>query len=133
MYQTLVDDQGIDCVVRLDEARYLDIQIKARSKDAEQPSLFAAMTVEPRENLFFIFYTEVNDMLWVMPSKDVVDLGSTNVSGKNEGKLSLSLPGSRSTDRTERFSRYRGEEGFELLRRFRKNAAVYTGWNRRCI
>jgi hypothetical protein len=124
VYQTLVDDQGIDCVVRLDETRYVDVQIKARSRDAEQPFLFAAMTVEPRENLFFVFYTEANDTLWGIPSKDVVGLGSTNVSGKNEGKLSLSPPGSRPTDRTERFSKYRGEHGFELLRRFKKNTAV---------
>ena len=31
VYLTLVDDQGIDCVVRLNETKYLDIQIKARS------------------------------------------------------------------------------------------------------
>lgn len=36
VYQTLVDDQGIDCVIRQEkngDLRYLDVQIKARSKD----------------------------------------------------------------------------------------------------
>jgi len=31
VYATLVDDQGIDCIIRLNEKKYIDIQIKARS------------------------------------------------------------------------------------------------------
>ena len=36
VYETMVDDQGIDCVIRIprdNDLRYLDIQIKARSKN----------------------------------------------------------------------------------------------------
>ena len=36
VYMTLVDDQGIDCIIRLNSGRYLDIQIKARSKEVKQ-------------------------------------------------------------------------------------------------
>ncbi|HGJ64876.1 TPA: hypothetical protein ENS27_05730 [bacterium] len=36
VYMTLVYDQGIDCIIRLDNMRYLDVQIKARSKDDQQ-------------------------------------------------------------------------------------------------
>ena len=45
VYLTLVDDQGIDCVIRLDRKRpiYLDIQIKARSKTAKNPGKFASL------------------------------------------------------------------------------------------
>ncbi len=38
VYQTLVDDQGIDCVIRKesnDVPKYIDIQIKARSSKAQ--------------------------------------------------------------------------------------------------
>lgn len=35
VYMTLVDDQGIDCVIRLDDKRYVDVQIKARSKGVD--------------------------------------------------------------------------------------------------
>ena len=35
VYMTLVDDQGIDCIVRLAKNNYLDIQIKARSNKAK--------------------------------------------------------------------------------------------------
>lgn len=47
VYMTLVDDQGIDCIIRKDEHTYIDIQIKARSKTAQQWNFFAAMTIEP--------------------------------------------------------------------------------------
>jgi len=35
------------------QKRYLDVQIKARSKDAKEWNFFAAMTVEPRDNFYF--------------------------------------------------------------------------------
>ncbi len=64
VYMTLVDDQQIDCIVRFDEdpPRYVDVQIKARSKGAKHPGTFAAMRVRrPRESFFFIFYSEAAD------------------------------------------------------------------------
>jgi hypothetical protein len=61
VYMTLVDDQQIDCVIRQEkdgQLRYLDIQIKARSKDARQPGTFAAMEIrQPREIFFLLFRT----------------------------------------------------------------------------
>ena len=116
VYMTLVDDQGIDCVIRINETRYLDIQIKARSKKAKQWNFFAAMSFEPRENLYFIFYTEVNDSYWIIPSLDVAEFGSQNVSGKHSGKRHLSLPKQDSGVKAEIFRKYKNENGFNLLR-----------------
>jgi hypothetical protein len=65
---TLVDDQGIDCIIRLDESHYIDVQIKARSCTAKHCNFFAAIKFKPRANLWFIFYTEINQHFWVMPS-----------------------------------------------------------------
>jgi len=118
VYMTLVDDQGIDCVIRLDHSRYLDIQIKARSKTAQQWNFFAAITIEPQDNYFFIFYLEANDTLWIMPSQDVVKLAIQNKSGENEGKFSLTLPKSDSTEKAKVFAKYKGESGLALLRNF---------------
>ena len=43
VYMTLVDDQQIDCVVRIPgkPPRYVDLQIKARSKNAKNAATFA--------------------------------------------------------------------------------------------
>jgi len=81
VYATLVDDQGIDCVVRKNPTTYYDIQIKARSKDCLpiDAGRFAAMTVvNPRPNYYFIFYSEQVDKSWVMPSEDLVKLANRN-------------------------------------------------------
>ena len=115
VYITLVDDQGIDCVVRLNEKKYLDIQIKARSKTAKQWNFFAAMTIKPRNNFFWIFYTEKNNQHWIIPSKKLVKLCHENKRGKHIGKRHLRLP---KTEKITKFEKYKGEKGFEILNNF---------------
>lgn len=116
VYMTLVDDQGIDCVIRIDERNYLDIQIKARSRTAKQPNLFAGMKFVPRPNLWFVFFTEMTGHYWVIPSTDVARFGYRNKSGKNKGKISLSLPHREIGVRAARFQQYRDDIGFDLMR-----------------
>ena len=94
VYMTIVDDQQIDCIVRLPSTppSYIDVQIKARSKSAKNAATFSAMEIrEPRENFVFIFYSEACDTYWIMPSLDIIELANQNKSGKNAGKYSLVL------------------------------------------
>ena len=95
VYQTLVDDQQIDCVIRREkdgELSYLDIQIKARSKLAKNSGTFSAMEIRnPRENFYFIFYAELIDTYWIFPSLELIDLANVVKSGKNEGKFRIVL------------------------------------------
>ena len=95
VYMTLVDDQQIDCVIRQEkdgEIRYLDIQIKARSKEAKQPGTFSAMDIRnPRENFYFIFFSEAADTYWIMPSLSIIEEATQGKSGTNVGRYSISL------------------------------------------
>ncbi len=116
VYMTLVDDQGIDCIVRLNEHTYIDIQIKARSRDAKQWNFFAAMTFKPRRNPYFIFYTEKNGSYWIIPSNDLTKLCVQNKTGKHVGKRSLSLPKTDRGEKTDRYAKYLNDNGFDLLR-----------------
>src|SRR5882757_5475825 len=62
----------------------VDHQIKARSKNAQNASTFAAMEIrEPRDNFLFLFYSEACDTYWVMPSLEVIRLATRNKEGKN--------------------------------------------------
>jgi hypothetical protein len=115
VYMTLVDDQGIDCVVRLSEKSYIDIQIKARSKTARNWNVFAAMSFVSRKNLFFIFYTEKNNTFWIIPSKELEKLCFKNKSGKHKGKKRLNLPKLDNGDRAKAFNKYKNDKGFSLL------------------
>ena len=78
VYMTLVDDQQIDCIIRqekIGQLRYLDIQIKARSNQCieKDGGFFPAMHVRnPRENFYFIFYSEHANTYWIVPSLELV-------------------------------------------------------------
>lgn len=105
VYMTLVDDQQIDCVVRVDgdeEPVYIDVQIKARSKDAKHPGTFAALEVrQPRPNFMFVFYSEGANAYWVMPSLDLVQQATMNKGGvtgdgPNKGKFTIVFTNRRS-------------------------------------
>src|ERR1700754_3672048 len=93
VYLTLVDDQQIDCIVRLEREPfpvYVDLQIKARSKRAKNPGTFAAMEIRrPRPNFFFIFYSEAANEYWVMPSLEVAKLANQGKSGKAIGRYRI--------------------------------------------
>lgn len=96
VYLTLVDDQGIDCVVRQGPERYFDIQIKARSKDCNPKNAghFPQLDVPtPRKNYVFIFYSEHINTYWVIPSTVLVSDGFSNriKSGNSEGKFRVML------------------------------------------
>ena len=101
-YITLVDDQGIDCIIRQNSKSYFDVQIKARSKDCnpKNSGFFPILNIsQPRSNYVFIFYSErceVNGsqgVYWVIPSNIITRPGFGNVlkSGKNMGKYRLKL------------------------------------------
>ena len=96
MYLTLVDDQGIDCVVRQDSGRYYDVQIKARSKDGNPRNAghFPLLAIdEPRRSYVFVFYSERARTYWVIPSTTLVTPGFCNVvkSGPSQGRYRILL------------------------------------------
>ena len=120
VYLPLVDDQQIDCVIRLGDHDYVDVQIKSRSKEIadKNAGLFSAMQIpNPRENYFFLFYVEHPDVdaYWIFPSLELVEKASRNKKGKNKGKYSINLTGCRGGQvyALDKFSRYKNN--FDLL------------------
>lgn len=95
VYMTLVDDQQIDCIIRQEkdgQLRYLDIQIKARSNQCvlKDGGFFAAMDIRnPREEFFFIFYSEHANTYWIIPSLELIEEANRAKSGNNEGRYSI--------------------------------------------
>lgn len=116
VYMTLVDDQGVDCVVRLDSERYIDLQIKARSKTAKMWNAFGPLLFEPRANYYFMFYTERDGNYWIIPSLELEPLCFKNKTGKYVGRMRVDLPKSTSAKKAKQYERFRNENGFKLLR-----------------
>ncbi|WKK86533.2 hypothetical protein QYS48_06235 [Marivirga arenosa] len=91
VYMPLVDDFGIDAVIRKPNGQFIELQIKARSKDVTfgDAALFAAITHEIRENYYFLFYSERMESMWLLSSEEFIKESTQNKTGKNKGKRSI--------------------------------------------
>ena len=92
VYVPLVDDFGIDAIIRKKDNTFIEVQIKARSADVipGDAGLFAAI-VHPqiRPSYYFVFYSERMESMWIMSSEEFVKLAVTNKTGKNIGKRGI--------------------------------------------
>ena len=100
VYMPLVDDDAIDAVIRRPDGSFTSVQIKARSKNVVpgDGALFAAIRHEPRQDYWFVFYSERMDTTWILSSEEFIVEAAQNKTGKNKGKRSIWFNGKR-TDR----------------------------------
>lgn len=126
VFQTLVDDEGIDCVVRKmigGKPVYIDLQIKARSEQTKPKNAgyFPILKIpKPRPNYFFMFHSAHVDSYWLIPSQDMVEgKASSHKSGRNKGAFSVRLTNVTRAGPLPRpkYEPYLNEKGFELLDR----------------
>lgn len=97
-YVPLVDDHGVDCVIKKEDGTFIEVQIKARSKEVAEgdAALFAAITHELTPNFYFVFYSErLDGTMWIMSSEEFLNECVTNKNGKNAGKHSIWFNGNR--------------------------------------
>ncbi len=108
VYVPLVDDNAIDAVVRRPDGSFIEVQIKARSKDVTDgdAALFAAIPHEQRNNYWFIFYSERLDSMWIMSSEEFIKESYQNKKGKNAGKRSIWFNGKRKNKITGKYEEY---------------------------
>ncbi|MDR2259247.1 MAG: hypothetical protein LBE14_08890, partial [Treponema sp.] len=75
IFLPMVDDDAIDAVIKKPDGKYVEIQIKARSKDVTfgDAAMFAAIEHEYRENYWFVFYSErIDNTILIMSSKEFI-------------------------------------------------------------
>lgn len=108
VYLPLVDDHGVDCVIKKENGTFIEVQIKARSRDVAEgdAALFAAITHNPISNFYFVFYSERLDLMWIMSSKEFLAECVTNKKGKNKGKHSIWFNGNRKDKSTGKKKEY---------------------------
>jgi hypothetical protein len=121
VYIPLIDDFAIDAVVRKQDGTFIEIQIKARSKEVKfgDAALFAAITHEHRANYYFVFYSHRLDKTWILSSADFIAEAAQNKSGKNKGKRSIWFNGKSIRSNEEhahpRFDKYLCDD-FEIFK-----------------
>ena len=101
-YLPLVDDHGVDCVIKRPDGTFIEIQIKARSKDVADgdAALFAGIYHELTPNYYFVFYSERLAAMWILSSQEFLDECGTNKSGKNAGSRSIWFNGNKKDAQT---------------------------------
>lgn len=100
----LVDDFGVDAVIRKPDGSFIEVQIKARSKDVAfgDAAIFAAIDhIEYRPDYFFIFYSERLDCTWILSSKEFIQEAVQNKNGKIIGNRSIWFNGKSTRNKTE--------------------------------
>ena len=101
-YLPLVDDHGVDCVIKKDDGNFIEIQIKARSATVTNgdAALFAGICHDYTPNFYFIFYSERLDLMWIMSSEEFLNECITNKTGKNAGKRTIWFNGNKTNKST---------------------------------
>ena len=103
VYVPLVDDHGVDCIIKKENGTFIEVQIKARSKNVTEgdAALFSAITHKKTENFYFVFFSErLNNTMWIMTSEEFLNECVTNKKGKNVGKHSIWFNGYRTDKKT---------------------------------
>lgn len=72
VYIPLVDDHGVDAIIKKEDGTFIEIQIKARSSEVKlgDAALFAALEHEKRKNYYFVFYSERLNTTWIFLLKN---------------------------------------------------------------
>lgn len=101
VYIPMVDDDGIDAIIRKEDGTFIEVQIKARSKTvvSGDAALFAAIkhdeTRVNHDKYYYIFYSERLDKIWILSGEEFVNEAVQNKTGKNKGKRSLWFNGKK--------------------------------------
>lgn len=102
-YVPLVDDYGVDCIIKKHDGTFVEVQIKARSRGVTDgdAALFAAISHEFRPNFYFVFFSErLDNTMWILSSEEFLKECVTNKTGKNAGKRSIWFNGNRIDKKT---------------------------------
>lgn len=103
VFLPMVDDNAIDAVIRKPDGSFVEVQIKARSKDIRfgSAAFFSAISHEYRCNYWFVFYSERMDKLWILSSKEFIKESVRNKRGNNIGKSAIWFNGQNSKEKTQ--------------------------------
>jgi len=103
VYLPMVDDDAIDAVIKKPNGSFVEVQIKARSKDVlfGDGALFAGIKHDFRKNYWFVFYSERMSKMWILSSREFLKESVQNKTGKNAGKRSIWFNGKNTKTKTE--------------------------------
>jgi hypothetical protein len=71
VYLPVIDNHGVDLIVKRPDGKFAEVQIKARSKEAKYPAFFPDIRQErPVSHYWFVFYAERFDTMFLLSSQE---------------------------------------------------------------
>ena len=107
VYSPVADVEGIDCIVRNEKGRLIEIQIKTRNKRDQEDRHFRVKDFKPHRDFFICCYMADTNELWTIPS--YVFYKSSYLLGSGIRGLLMNLTKKRE------LSKYKDELGLDLL------------------
>ena len=108
VYTPVADIEGIDCIIRNEKERLIEIQIKTRNENDDIDKQFRVKNLKPHKDFFIACYLIDKDALWIIPS---FTFKKFSYSINNEiSALPMNISNKRE------LSKYKDELGLELLR-----------------
>ena len=95
VYIPLVDDHGVDAIIKKKDGTFIELQIKARSNDVKNIATFANINVKNQindknnNNFYFIFRSEKLNKTWVLSFNEFIENSKENKTGKNKGNRTI--------------------------------------------
>lgn len=80
VYLPLVDDHGVDWVIKKADVTFIEVQIKTRASEVtdRDAALFSVSSHDLTPNFYFVFYSERLNMMWIMSSEEFLSKCVTN-------------------------------------------------------
>ena len=95
VYVPLIDDHGVDCIIKNKNSKFIEVQIKARSdKQTDRAALFANIKHHKEiDNYYYVFWSETMQCMWIFSGEEFINESRELKSGKNAGSRTIKLNG----------------------------------------
>ena len=108
VYVPILDIEGIDCIIKNDTGRLIEIQIKTRNKKDSDNRQFKLKSLRPHKDLFICCYMIDTNEIWMIPSPYFDRIAYTNRYGERAIHM---------TRETQiKIAKYKDKLGLDLLR-----------------
>ncbi len=108
VYTPVVDIEGIDCIIRNDKGRLIEIQIKTITQGTDSFRRFQVKNLRPHKDFFICCYISNDDELWLIPSI----VFQRNSFLTNAGTHILSIDSTKN----EALTKYKDDNGLKKLK-----------------
>jgi hypothetical protein len=94
VYMPIMDNHGVDMIVKRPDGKFAEVQIKARSHGAKYPGFFPDIKYEgPKPYFWFVFYVERFESMIVLSSREFYTLSGGPKEGHREWARQIRFDG----------------------------------------